>query len=105
MPAAIMRRHFTIPYTILAVSVGLTAASGLAPSPNHPVAAIFPPWWTAEQSFTAAAQAGAPIVRTGAFANILVLTSGSPGLSQRLHAAGAWLLLDAEALAACAVNI
>ena len=105
MPVPIMRRHFIIPYTILAASVGLTAAAALAPSPNHPIAAIFPPWWTARQSFTAAAQAGAPIVRTGAFPNILVLAAGSPGLSQRLHAAGAWLLLDAKALAACSVNI
>jgi hypothetical protein len=105
MPPAIMRRHCLIPYTILAASVGLAAASGLAPSSDHPVAAIFPPWWTAKQSFAAAAQAGAPIVRTGAFANILVLASDQPGLAKRLYAAGAWLLLDAQALAACAVNI
>jgi hypothetical protein len=105
MPTAIMRRHFIIPNTILAASVGLTTIVGLAPAPDHPIAAVFPPWWIAQQSFSAAAQAGVPIVRTGAFANILVLASGIPDLPRRLRSAGAWLLLDAQALGRCGVNI
>jgi hypothetical protein len=105
MRVGIMRRRVIIPYTILAASTGLTAIVGLAPAANHPIAAVFPPWWTAQQSFTAAAQAGAPIVRTGAFTNILVLASGIPDLPHKLRSAGAWLLLDAQVLGSCGVNI
>jgi hypothetical protein len=66
-----------------------------------PVAAIFPPWWDATRSFAAAASAGASIVRPGAWPAILVVTAPDAGLSRRLHAAGAWFLVNPMALAAC----
>jgi hypothetical protein len=94
-----------VPYALMAVSIALTAMVALAPMPNRPVAAFFPPWWSAERTFGAAARSGAPIVRFGSFTGILVLAAGEPELFRRLHEAGAWLLLDAQALGACAVNI
>jgi hypothetical protein len=66
-----------------------------------PVAAIFPPWWNAERSFTAAASAGGAIVRTGTWSNILVVTAADGGLFNRLRAAGAWLLVNPTALDGC----
>jgi hypothetical protein len=76
---------------------------GLRPSADAdaPIAVIFPPWWSAERAFTAAASAGGAIVREGAWSNILVVKSTDAGFVERLHAAGAWLLLNPQALAAC----
>jgi hypothetical protein len=82
-------------------SVGLTGMAALGPKPGRPVAAVFPPWWTAERTFNAASLTGGSIVRFGGLASILVLTSGTPDLHARLHDAGAWVLLDAQALGGC----
>jgi hypothetical protein len=92
----------TLPYAVMAASVGLSGFVALAPAPDRPIAAIFPPWWPAERIFSAAAISGAPIVRFGGFPNIVVLSPGVPDLSRRLREAGAWLLLDAQAVGACA---
>jgi hypothetical protein len=100
-----MRLHFLVPYATLAASIMAMAFVALAPVPNHPIAAVFPPWWTAARGFQAAALSGAPIVRTGAFVNILVLSPGEPDLPARLRAAGAWLVLDAKALGGCAAAL
>jgi hypothetical protein len=65
------------------------------------VAVAFPPWWTAQDSFAAAALANAEIVRTTAIPAILVV---KPDLHEgliRLRKAGAWLTLDPQAIAAC----
>jgi hypothetical protein len=88
---------------LLLVSFLGTAWIGLRPSAaiGEPVAALFPPWWGAERAFAAAASAGGAIVREGAWSNILVLRSGDDDFADRLHAAGAWLLLNPKALDAC----
>jgi hypothetical protein len=102
MSAATMRTQALVPYATLAASITVMAFAALVPKQNDPVAAIFPPWWTAARGFEAAALSGVPIVRTGAFANILVLAPGQPNLPARLHAAGAWMVVDAMALGGCA---
>jgi hypothetical protein len=88
---------------LLLVSFLGTAALAMRPSgaADAPVAAVFPPWWSAERSFIAAASAGGAIVREGAWSNILVVKPADAGLAHRLYAAGAWLLLDPKALDAC----
>ena len=91
----------TVPYLLLTVSVVLSGMVTLAPVPNRPVAAFFPPWWSAERSFVAAAAAGEAIIRFGGIPSVLVLASGTPDLTGRLRVAGAWLLLDARAIGAC----
>ena len=102
MSVATMRGQLLIPYTVLVVSAGLTAFATLAPVPGRPVAAFFPPWWTPAEGFVAAAAADAAIIRTGAFATILVLAAGSSTLPHRLRSAGAWLVLDARFTGGCA---
>ena len=81
-------------------TLGATVAAGAAPRDPSRVAAVFPPWWTSVRSASAAASAG-QIAGAGGAPFILILR-GEPGeLSQRLHAAGAWLLLDPDAAGQC----
>jgi hypothetical protein len=96
-----------LPYAVLAGSLGLTAMASLAPRPGQPVAAFFPPWWASARAFDAAARSGGEIVRVGALSTILVMmpnrTDPMPqDLARRLHEFGALLLIDAQALGACA---
>jgi hypothetical protein len=88
---------------LLLVSFLGTAWIGLRPSSaiGEPIAAIFPPWWDAERAFVAAASSGGAIVREGIWSNILVLRSADGDFAERLHSAGAWLLLNPKALDAC----
>lgn len=88
---------------LLAVSFLGTAALALrAPDTGTaPVAAIFPPWWGSERVLAAAADADAIIVREGAWPAILVVKSKHGDFAARLHAAGAWLLVDPRSVAAC----
>jgi hypothetical protein len=68
------------------------------------VAVVFPPWWSAQQIFQAAASANAAIVRTTAIPSLLVVRpEGNNGLS-RLHEAGAWFSIDPQAVDACFKN-
>jgi hypothetical protein len=65
------------------------------------VAVAFPPWWSSQQAFEAAASAGATLVRTTAISTLLVVKPDSNAGLNRLHQAGAWLTLDPQAVAAC----
>ena len=65
------------------------------------VAVIFPPWWSAEQAFQAAASANAAFVRTTAIPAILVVRPDDRAGLARLRDAGAWLTIDPRAIAAC----
>jgi hypothetical protein len=87
---------------LLLASFFAVAALSFQPRPGaETVAVAFPPWWTTQDSFAAAAQANAEIVRTTAIPAILVV---KPDLHEgliRLRKAGAWLTLDPQAIAAC----
>jgi hypothetical protein len=65
------------------------------------VAVVFPPWWSAEQAFQAAATANAAFVRTTAIPAILVVRPDSRSGLARLREAGAWFAIDPQAIAAC----
>ncbi|MCK1718270.1 hypothetical protein [Bradyrhizobium sp. 141] len=65
------------------------------------VAVAFPPWWGTQQVFLAAASANAAIVRTTAIPVLLVVRPDDHDGLTRLRQAGAWLMLDPQALAAC----
>ena len=65
------------------------------------VAVVFPPWWSAEQAFQAAATANAAFVRTTAIPAILVVRPDSRAGLDRLREAGAWFAIDPRAIAAC----
>jgi hypothetical protein len=65
------------------------------------VAVVFPPWWSAQQAFAAAASANAAFVRTTAIPAILVVRPDDGAGISRLHQAGAWFAIDPRAIAAC----
>ncbi len=65
------------------------------------VAVLFPPWWSAQQVFLAAASADAAVVRLTAITPLLVVRPDEHDGLTRLNKAGAWLVLDARVIAAC----
>jgi hypothetical protein len=78
------------------------AALSLQARPGAEVVAVaFPPWWGAQQVFLAAASANAAIVRMTAIPAILVVRPNDHDGLARLRAAGAWLAIDPQAIAAC----
>ncbi len=91
LPSAIVMLAALVP---LAVAL----ASTLAPLPNGPVAAVFPPWWSATDAVASAAAAGR-VIRFGAFPFIVVVLATDRA---ELRAHGAWVLLDPRALGGCA---
>lgn len=78
------------------------AALSLQVRPGAEIVAVaFPPWWSAQRIFTAAAAADAVIVRITAIPSILVVQPDrSDGLA-RLRESGAWFAIDPQAIAAC----
>ncbi|MBI1683880.1 hypothetical protein I4Q42_09380 [Caulobacter hibisci] len=89
----------------LAIIGSLVAVTLSSASPRDPgrVAAIFPPWWSAARAASAAAAAG-DISGAGAVPFILILRGDPATLGQRLHAAGALVLLDPERAGVCAAK-
>jgi hypothetical protein len=86
----------------LAASWFAVAALALQARPGSEVVAMaFPPWWSAQQSILAAASADAAIVRTTAVPSLLVVHPDQAEGLARLRAAGAWLAIDPQAIAAC----
>jgi hypothetical protein len=65
------------------------------------VAVVFPPWWSAQQVFTAAASANAAIIRMTAIPSLLVVRPDDHDGLTRLRSAGVWLTMDPQAVAAC----
>jgi hypothetical protein len=65
------------------------------------VAVVFPPWWSTQHIFEAAASANAAIIRTTAIAAVVVVRPDDHEGMTRLRKAGAWLAIDPQAIAAC----
>ena len=65
------------------------------------VAVAFPPWWSTQQVFQAAGSAQASIVRVTALPTLLVVRPDDHDGLTRLHEAGAWFVMDAQAVSAC----
>ena len=87
---------------LLSASWGVIAALSARTHPGAElVAAGFPPWWSAQRAFLAAASANAAIVRTTAIPALLVVRPDDRDGLSRLRNAGAWLTLDPQAIAAC----
>jgi hypothetical protein len=86
---------------LIASFVGMAALSLQVRPGTEIVAVAFPPWWSAQRIFTAAASANAAIVRITAIPSILVVQpDGRDGLA-RLRESGVWLTIDPQAVAAC----
>ena len=87
---------------LLLVSWLMVAALSLAPRPDADVVAVvFPPWWDEGRALLTAASTGAAIIRSGALPTILVVQPADRDGRARLRRAGAWLVLDPQALGGC----
>jgi hypothetical protein len=87
---------------LLLVSFFAMAAISLRVGPDAEVMAVaFPPWWSAQRVFLAAASANAAIVRMTAIPSLLVVRPGSRDGLARLRQAGVWLAVDPQAIGAC----
>jgi len=87
---------------LLVASFGGVAALSLQVPPGAEIVAVaFPPWWSTEQAFEAAASADAAIVRMTALPSLLVVRPDRHDGLARLRKAGVWLAMDPQAIAAC----
>lgn len=73
----------------LVALVFLFKAAALPPEASGTVIAFFPPRMDSAQSFAASAAAGADLVSTTWFDNVLVVADERPGLARRLKEQGA----------------
>jgi len=86
---------------LLSSWVAIVALSFQIRTDAEVVAVAFPPWWSTQQAFLAAASANATIVRVTAIPAILVVRPDNRDGLTRLREAGAWLAVDPRAIAAC----
>jgi hypothetical protein len=87
---------------LLVASVVAVAALSLQVRPGTEIVAVaFPPWWSTEQAFEAAASADAAIVRMTALPSLLVVRPHRHDGLARLRKAGVWFAMDPQAIAAC----
>jgi hypothetical protein len=101
-----VRARWLIDALVLAiVSIGAlyaTARVSLVPhDPGRGVAVVFAPWTSAESTLTRTVEAGGRFVRFGGASFIGIAVPEDGDYSARAFAAGAWLVLDPKALAAC----
>ena len=90
---------------LLIASFLAVAALSLQVRPGTEIVAVaFPPWWSTERSFEAAASADAAIVRMTAVPSLLVVRPDRHEGLARLRKAGVWLAMDPQAIAACIAN-
>ena len=90
---------------LLIASFVVIAALSLQVRPGTEIVAVaFPPWWSTEQTFNAAASADAAIVRMTAIPSLLVVRPDQHDGLTRLRKAGVWLAIDPQAIAACLSN-
>jgi len=85
---------------LLTGSLLVTAFVTLRPHDPQRLAAIFPPWWTAEQSLTAASHV-AGVSGFGAFPFIVAVRGTQPGLERELREAGAIAVIDGALFTYC----
>jgi hypothetical protein len=87
---------------LLIASFVAIAALSLQVRPGTEIVAVaFPPWWSTEQAFRAAASADAAIVRMTAVPSLLVVRPDRHDGLTRLRKAGVWLAMDPQAISAC----
>lgn len=73
----------------------------LSPRSGSPITAIFPPWFGLADIMRALETTDARLIRTGALEQIVILEQAASDMPARLREAGAWLVLDGNALSAC----
>jgi len=86
---------------LVASWIAITALSIQIRPGTELVAVAFPPWWSTQQAFAAAASANAAIVRMTAIPAVLVVRPDKRSGLAQLREAGAWLAMDPQAIAGC----
>ncbi len=82
------------------LSLGVAAATAIAPSDRAKVSVIFPPWWSARTSFVVASEAGY-VIGQGAFPFIVAMRSDGKDLIPELKSRGAWFVVDGAPFLIC----
>jgi hypothetical protein len=106
--ADVLRRNSKTAQLVLAgAALGIVSAIGwaaprLQTQLDTPVAAVFPPWWSAEQAFVAAAQSGVQIAGEGLAPHIVIVSIDRASAIGDLYRQGAWGLIRVDAVAECA---
>jgi hypothetical protein len=100
------RFRILVDFAMLAcLSIGtLFATAAIALTPRHPergVAVLYAPWTTAEDALARTVEAGARFVRFGGPTFIAIAVPDDRGYTARALAAGAWLVVDPQVVAAC----
>jgi hypothetical protein len=88
---------------IVVGSLAVSALATLRPGDHRRLSAIFPPWWSAAQSLSAASEAG-PVTGLGAFSFIVAVRGDGADLEDRLRAAGALLVIDGSKFPFCGTS-
>jgi hypothetical protein len=99
-------RRYAIDLALLAVLsfAAFVAAAVMALAPRDPasgVAVVFAPWTAADVALSRSVEARARFVRFGGASFIAVVIPDDADYETRVRNAGAWLVLDPQALAAC----
>jgi hypothetical protein len=85
---------------LLGLSLSISVAAAIQPADPRLVAAVFPPWWSAEAVMAAAAAAG-DVVGPGGVSFVIVVRSDATDLPERIRAAGAVLVVDRAPFGLC----
>ena len=99
-------RRYALDLALLALLsiAAFVAAAVMALAPRDPatgVAVVFAPWTAAEVALSRSVEAKARFVRFGGASFIAVVIPDDANYQTRVLDAGAWLVLDPQALAAC----
>jgi len=91
------------PLGILALgSLLVTVFVTLRPHDPQRLTAVFPPWWSADQSLTAASHVAA-VTGFGALPFIVAVSGNRSGLEEELRKAGALVVVDGALFGYCGI--
>jgi hypothetical protein len=88
---------------VFAGSLVAAVMAGARPTDAVRLAAIFPPWWSAERALTAASSAG-PVAGLGRLPFIVAVSGAAPGAAERLKSFGALFVVDGSRFSFCISN-
>ncbi len=100
------RRVAPLSITAAAILISLAAAAAVDAAPTDPnrVAIVFPPWWSAEQAFTAAASEGELLGMGGV--PFIVIVHRRPNTGARLaRSIGALFIVGADPGSLCSATL
>jgi hypothetical protein len=86
--------------TVAGLAAGGLLISVLGGPAGGPVAAVFPPWWSAARAVEAAGNGGT-VLRLGPADFVVFVAPDEARGPERLRQAGAWLLLNPRGVTGC----